>query len=305
MSFTDGMARKPKSGEEDKRRSTSARKSTSSGSRAAKKAASSSRRSKASEAAGRTSRGSKSGSIPRGSSGARTAVGNTSPGVPRSQITDAQIRSAERGARIATVANAITQVAAPRTKGEAIERLKAADDRIGGLISFEDLKAITRHAETAVGAIGEESSAGRSELTGEDLPSHEELARIRLLNLRHGFALRHQIINDTLSVQDVADLLNVGRQTPHDRVKAKTLLAIKDNGQWRFPTWQFDPTGPDGVIEGLPDVLRALRAPMSQLARISWFVTPKAQLDGRAPVEAMQAGDVDEVITAAYAVGAS
>jgi Trp operon repressor len=80
------------------------------------------------------------------------------------------------------------------------------------------------------------------------------------------FHYRHQLLQGSLSAQDVANLLGTTRQTPHDRLRRGTLLAIKDRGAWRFPRWQFDPDGPDGVLRGLPDVLRALRriSPLSQ-----------------------------------------
>ena len=100
-------------------------------------------------------------------------------------------------------------------------------------------------------------------------------------------------------------MLGVGRQTPHDRAKAGTLLAIRDNGRLLFPDWQFDPEGPDGVIAGLPEVLRELRGPLSPLARIRWFLTPKSLIEGRTPLEALRAGDVDSAVAEARTVGAS
>lgn len=31
-----------------------------------------------------------------------------------------------------------------------------------------------------------------------------------------------------------------------------------DRGVWRFPSWQFDPEGPDETIDGLPEVLQQI-----------------------------------------------
>jgi hypothetical protein len=148
-------------------------------------------------------------------------------------------------------------------------------------------------------------SVGTSLLTGDALPSDDEMRAIRLANLRRSFAARQTLLADALGVTDVAEILGVGRQTPHDRHKAGTLLAVKDKGQWRFPAWQFDPDGPDGVLEGLPEANRSLRGPVSDVGRVRWFITPKQLLDGRAPLDALRSGDIDEVIAEAEALGAS
>ena len=63
--------------------------------------------------------------------------------------------------------------------------------------------------------------------------------------------------------------------------------------------------GSDGVVAGLPEVLRAMRGPISALGRIRWFVTPKPLMEGRTPLEALRAGDVGDVIREAHAIGVS
>jgi excisionase family DNA binding protein len=123
--------------------------------------------------------------------------------------------------------------------------------------------------------------------------------------LVRAFSERRALLAQALSVAEVAELLGVGRQTPHDRAKAGTLLAVKENGRLVFPDWQFDPDGPDGVLPGLPEVLRAMRGPISALGRVRWFLTPKSLMRGRTPLEALRAGDVDEVIHEADSIGVS
>lgn len=130
-----------------------------------------------------------------------------------------------------------------------------------------------------------------------------EAARQR--NLQRGLDERKRLLADAVGAGDVADLLGVGQQTPHGRRLAGTLLGVKDRGRWRFPTWQFDVDGPDGVVAGLPEVLRALRGPISDLGRVRWFVTPHASLDDRTPIDALRAGDVADVSAVAQAHGAS
>jgi len=57
------------------------------------------------------------------------------------------------------------------------------------------------------------------------------------------------------------------------------------------------------VVEGLPEVLRALRA--SPLAKASWFVRPNPYLQGRTPLEALRKGQIEAVRSAAETVEAS
>jgi hypothetical protein len=194
--------------------------------------------------------------------------------------------------------------AKPRSKREAAERLAAADRALALLLPFKALNEMAVEAEAAAAGVAPES-VGTSPLTGDALPPHDELRAIRLANLRRAFAARQTLLADALSVNDVAGLLRVGRQTPHDRRLAGTLLAVKDRGQWRFPAWQFDADGPDGVLQGLPEASRSLRAPMSDVGRVRWFTTPKPLLSGRTPLDALRSGDIEAVIAEAEAVGAS
>ena len=163
---------------------------------------------------------------------------------------------------------------------------------------------MTVEAEQAA-AIAAAESVGTSALTGGALPSDDELRAARLANLRRSFAARQALLGDALSVIEVAELLGVARQTPHDRHRSGSLVAVKDKGQWRFPVWQFDPDGPDGVLEGLPEANRSLRGPVSDIGRVRWFITPKQLLDGRTPLDALRSGDIDDVIAEAEALGAS
>lgn len=83
-------------------------------------------------------------------------------------------------------------------------------------------------------------------------------------------------------------------------------MAVLDHGTLRFPFWQFDSEGPDGVIEGLPQVLRALQG--SPLAQISWLTTPNSVLhrgpedSGITPLEALKSGQIQRVVELACGV---
>jgi hypothetical protein len=77
-----------------------------------------------------------------------------------------------------------------------------------------------------------------------------------------------------------------------------------DRGMLRFPAWQFDPAAPDGVLPGLPDVIKALGA-MPPLSKIGWMMSPKALLPA-SPVEILRRGNPQErreVVLAAETAG--
>jgi hypothetical protein len=158
--------------------------------------------------------------------------------------------------------------------------------------------------ELAVGSPGRES-AGVSVLTGEALPARADVAAAHLRNVQRAFLQRRQMLAETITVKEAADLLGIGRQSLHDRLKTASVLAVKDREQWRFPLWQFDPEGPDGILDGLPETLRALRGPISDVGKVRWFLTPKDVLDGDTPLSALRAGNADDVVQAAQALGAS
>ncbi|MBA3331746.1 MAG: DUF2384 domain-containing protein [Actinobacteria bacterium] len=103
-----------------------------------------------------------------------------------------------------------------------------------------------------------------------------------------------------MTAPQAAELLGVSRQTPLNRVKDKTMLAILDRGAYRFPVWQFDPQGEDGVLPGLPDVLEALE-PQQPFAKLVWLRRPNPTLDEREPVELLRKRKIEPVIDAARA----
>jgi hypothetical protein len=193
-----------------------------------------------------------------------------------------------------------------RSKAHATKRLADADAQLAEALPLGYVDALAATSEE-LAVTGPAEGPRVSRATGETLPSAQELAAIRWSNLRRSFAERRALLADALDVGQVAQLLSVTRQTPHDRVKAGTLLAVRENGKLLFPLWQFDPDGPDGVLEGLAEVLGALRGrPISHVAAVRWFVTGKAQLPGGAsPLERLRAGAVSEVVAEAQAIGAS
>jgi len=131
----------------------------------------------------------------------------------------------------------------------------------------------------------------------------EEMIGLEASNLARRAELKRRLLLEAITVNEVANLLGTTRQTPHDRVTAGTLLAVKDKGQLWFPMWQFDPEAPDRIVQGLPEVLQALAVP--DVAKANWLTAANAIFEGRSPLEALKAGEVVRVVTGARAVGAA
>ena len=138
-------------------------------------------------------------------------------------------------------------------------------------------------------------------LTGGRHWTAQERAGGELDLLQRSFRRRRELLAGALSTSQVAALLGTSRQTPHDRVAGGSLLAVRDRGGLRFPPWQFDPEGDDGVVPGLPETIRSLD--VSPLAKMSWLTTPNPMLDGEVPLASLKAGHVERVVALARTVG--
>lgn len=169
-------------------------------------------------------------------------------------------------------------------------------------LAHSDLRTL-RNELANVLVIDEAHSVRSQEIypaTGEPVPSESDQALLAFRSLLQFFEARRDLLEDALSAPQAAELLGVSRQTPLNRVKDKTLLAVLDRGAYRFPVWQFDPQGEDGVLPGLPDVLDALE-PQQPFAKLVWLRRPNPTLAGREPVELLRDREIEPVIDAAHA----
>jgi excisionase family DNA binding protein len=188
-----------------------------------------------------------------------------------------------------------------------IDRLLAADRAVAARLEDGELRALTQASETLARTLGVARRGGRrrSPVTGEPLPDEATIAAARRRNLQRAFKARREALADTMTVAEVAELLGAGRQAIHDRIRARSLLAVKDQGRLRLPAWQFDPEGPNGTVPGLPEVLRVLDGrPLSELGRALWFTSPKRSLHDRTPAAALADGALDDVLAEARTIGA-
>ena len=132
--------------------------------------------------------------------------------------------------------------------------------------------------------------------------SPQERKRLHVQSILNSFNYRRELLKDTVDVNQVMEILGYdSRQAPLNRLKAHSLIAIKDNQKWWFPLWQFDANTSDGVIEGLSEVLKALEC--SNLAKVSWLVNPSPYFANKSPLEVLKAGEVERVVDSARSVG--
>ena len=192
----------------------------------------------------------------------------------------------------------------PRERKEVVADVNlfiALRNRLG----HTDLRTL-RHELANVVVPGEAHRSQSREIhpaTGEPVPSESEQALLGFRSLLQFFEARRDLLDDALTAPQAAGLLGVSRQTPLNRAKDNTLLAVLDRGAYRFPVWQFDPQGEGGVLPGLPDVLDALE-PQQPFAKLVWLRRPNPTLEGRQPVALLRAHELEPVIDAAHAAAA-
>jgi hypothetical protein len=202
--------------------------------------------------------------------------------------------------RVATAVR-ITATAGLAATDPAIEpTLRRFQDRLNELPT-DELVAVVEAAIRALAPAGDRTPAIVTALTAGREFSPAERAETEVDLLRRSFARRHELLAGALTASEVAALLSTSRQTPHDRVARRSLLAVLDRGAYRFPRWQFDPDGEDGVVPGLPAVLRSLA--VSPLTKVAWLTRANPVLDGQTPFAALKAGQAERVVALARAVG--
>ncbi len=156
-------------------------------------------------------------------------------------------------------------------------------------------------AKESVISIDEEEQSIADLISGKTY-SEEERKELDVINLINSFSLRAKLLENTITSSKVADLLGCSsRQTPLDRVKNQTLIAVKDNGKWKYPLWQFDAEGPDGVIQGLPKVIAVLQ--VSNLGKVSWLTLGNPVFNNKTPLDMLKEGRIEEVLNEAMGVG--
>ena len=192
---------------------------------------------------------------------------------------------------------------ANKRRRDAFERSVAVFRAFRETATAEEMERIASRLEGALAParVPPEQKEFFDTLTGGRSFTEKERLELETASIARYFERRRELLEDTLSAPQVARLLGTARQTPHDRANAGTLLAVRERSGLRFPRWQFDAEGPEGVLMGLPEVVKALA--VSPLEKLGWFVRPNPYLEGHTPLEALKAGEWERLVSIACGVG--
>lgn len=175
--------------------------------------------------------------------------------------------------------------------------LRAIEVRLGAAGTERVLRSVLAAIEPAT------DGGRRDATTGMSPASDDEAARAAAAVMTRSQVTRDALLHGAVGTVEAAERLHLTRQGVAERIKRGDLLAIRAGKRYRLPPWQFDVGTEDGVVVGLPQVLRALAA--SPLAKASWLTRPSPYLDGETPLAALAHGDVATVVAEARAVGAA
>ncbi|MGV2831556.1 hypothetical protein [Myxosarcina sp. GI1(2024)] len=199
--------------------------------------------------------------------------------------------------------NTITQkIEIPKSKQEAVTVILKQLENLFEVAEPEDLIRIQQSLSPKVVSPQERELAKK--IAGKDFvePNPSRLLELQLGNLERYYQRRRELLADSITSSKVAELLGCeNRSTVRDRRLANKILGIKDKGVYKYPLWQFDPEGDDGVIDGLTEVLAALD--VSDFTKLNWFCKPHLAMNGKTPVEMLKQGEIEAVVVEARAVG--
>ncbi len=145
------------------------------------------------------------------------------------------------------------------------------------------------------------AEAGFAKLIGARQLAAEESKALEITALLNYFSYRKSLLANSLTAQEVANMLSVSRTTVHERIRSGQMIGVLENGIMKLPVFQFDPEGPNGIVPGLQEVLSVMRC--SLLGKISWLVSTNSVFDGQKPIDILKKGELPKVVREAQAVG--
>lgn len=191
-----------------------------------------------------------------------------------------------------------TQQKVPDSKKESIKQVTRLLESLMAIADAEDLSKLANALQPK--RVSDEEIELAKEIAGDDY-TDEPSWHLELANLHRLYERRRRLLAKSLTSTEVADLLDwKTRKTIHDKLKAQDILGIKDKGIYRFPVWQFDPEGDDGILDGLPQVLKALE--VSDFTKLNWLSKPHPAFDNQTPIEMLKQGKIDDVMVEARGV---
>jgi hypothetical protein len=193
----------------------------------------------------------------------------------------------------------VTEIEVPKSKRKSATAILKRMEALIAIAEPEDLERLERALEPKIVTAAEKELAKK--IAGKDYVEGRSL-ELELANLERYYQRRRELLEGSITSSKVVELLGCqNRATVRDRRLANTLLGIKDGGVYKYPLWQFDPEGDDGVIDGLPEVLSALD--VSDFIKLNWFNKPHLAFSGQTPIEILKQGKVKTLVREAMAVG--
>ena len=193
----------------------------------------------------------------------------------------------------------VAEIEVPKSKRKSATAILKRMEALIAIAEPEDLERLQRALEPKVVTAAEKELAKK--IAGKDYVEGRSL-ELELANLERYYQRRRELLEGSITSSKVVELLGCqNRATVRDRRLANTLLGIKDGGVYKYPLWQFDPEGDDGVIDGLPEVLAALD--VSDFIKLNWFNKPHLAFSGQTPIEVLKQGKVKALVREARAVG--
>ena len=199
---------------------------------------------------------------------------------------------------------------AARLLGEAARVLATPGDPVREVAAARAVRGVVRAVgsaptEALASAAAESTDLGVLVRTLEQPETIEALvredplapARVRGLQARERLLTEY---GGTLRAPEVAGQLRLTRQAIDRSRRQGTLLALSAGRHgFLYPAWQFRR---EGTIEGLDRILGAL-SHLDPWTRQAFMLGANARLDGRRPVDLLDAGNVDRIVAAARAFG--
>jgi hypothetical protein len=132
-------------------------------------------------------------------------------------------------------------------------------------------------------------------------PSPGDLASARAAGEAARSAGLASVLDGALSRDQAAGRLGISAQAVSERLKARTLTAVRRGREWRLPAWQF---GDDAALPGLKSLIAAW--PGTALSLSAWATKPSPDLGGRSPAAELARRDgAARVLELVEAIGAT
>ena len=168
-----------------------------------------------------------------------------------------------------------------------LRRAMSALERIAGNASAK-LLTDALAASTDVGSLAQLLS--RSDVVGSAAIDLDPLVPMLARNVEHRQKLL-QLAGGALSAEEAGRTLGITRQAVDKRRRARTLLAVREGSDWRYPACQFH----EGeILPGITDVVLGF-ATAGPWAALDFLLASDTVLEGRTPLQVLQGGDRDQV----------